>query len=76
MENELRLSKHARMRMAERNISEEDVRNVLRNYFLSREADEPGKTVYEADLGRIICVVIVDDSAPTFVVTVFSRRKE
>ena len=76
MENELRLSKHARLLMAERNISEEDVRNVLRNYFFSREADEPGKTVYEADLGRIICVVIVDDSDTTFVVTVFSRRKE
>ncbi|NWO16370.1 MAG: DUF4258 domain-containing protein [Corynebacterium sp.] len=76
MENELRLSKHARMRMADRNISEEDVRNVLRNYSLSRKADESGKTVYEADLGRIICVVIVEDSDPTFVVTVFSRRKE
>ena len=64
------------MRITERNISEADVRYVLRNDLLSKEAAEPGKTAYDADLGRIICVVIVDDSDPTFVVTVFSRRKE
>lgn len=72
---ELIIWPHARKRMRERNISESDIRNVLENYHLSRPGNEPNRTVYEADLGNVVCVVTINDSCPVEVVTVFTKRK-
>ena len=68
----LRYSKHARDRMRKRGVTTQEVEQVLRQPDLSRPGD-PGKTVYERRLGRVVCVVTVDDSDPQLVVTVFTR---
>ncbi|WP_325168018.1 DUF4258 domain-containing protein [Corynebacterium macginleyi] len=74
MSSELNIWPHARRRMRQRNITEDDIRYVLDNYLVSRPGNAPDRTVYEADLGRVICVVTVNNSNPTEVVTVFNRR--
>ncbi|AHI19500.1 DUF4258 domain-containing protein [Corynebacterium casei] len=76
MDNELNIWRHARMRMRQRNITEADIRYVLNNYHLSRPGNQPDRTVYEADLGKVICVVTVNNSNPTKVVSVFVRGKD
>ena len=74
MPNELKIWPHAQRRMEERNITEDDIRYVLDNYLVSRPGDTPDRRVYEADLGRVTCVVTVNNSDPTEIVTVFKRR--
>lgn len=74
MPNELKIWPHARRRMRQRNITEDDIRYVLDNYLISRPGNMPNRTVYEADLGRVTCVVTVDNSNPTEIVTVFNKR--
>lgn len=66
-------SLHAKQRMKSRRITEEEVRLVLDKPDLTRPGNEPNRTVYERNLGRVVCVVIIDDSDPCLVVTVFSR---
>lgn len=56
-----------------RRISKSDVAHVLSDPQLTRPGDKPGRTVYERNIGRVVCVVIVEDTDPTIVVTVFSR---
>ncbi|MDK4266586.1 DUF4258 domain-containing protein [Corynebacterium accolens] len=74
MPNDLYIWPHARRRMRERNITEDDIRYVLDNYQISRPGNTPNRTVYEADLGKVTCVVTVNDSNPTEVVTAFNKR--
>ncbi|WP_290218660.1 DUF4258 domain-containing protein [Corynebacterium atrinae] len=68
----LKFSPHARHRMRSRKITEDEVRQVLSSPELTRPGD-PGRTVYERKIGRVICVVVVNDSDPTVIVTVFVR---
>ncbi|MCQ4607510.1 DUF4258 domain-containing protein [Corynebacterium pseudogenitalium] len=72
--NELRIGPHAQDRMKQRGITEDDIQRVLANPDLTRPGNQPDRTVYERDLGRVVCVVAVNDSDPTEVVTVFTRR--
>lgn len=71
----LLISGHARRRMQERPITENDIRSVLKSPDLTRPGDEPGRTIYERDLGKVVCVVTVDNTNPIVVVTVFLREK-
>jgi len=59
--------------MRDRNITEDDIQYVLDNYHLSRPGNTPDRTVYEAYLGKVTCVVTVNNSDPTEVVTVFNK---
>lgn len=73
--SELRISGHARRRMRERSITQEDIRLVLESPQMRRPGNQPGRTIYERDLGKVVCVVTVDDTDPILVVTAFKREK-
>jgi len=66
-------SRHARQRMAERGITEKEVRWVLAAPDLILPSGQPGKKTLRARLGngRQISVIIVDGSEPLKVVTVW-----
>jgi len=74
MATELYIWPHARRRMSQRGITEDDIRRVLADPQITRPGSKPNRTVYEADLGTMICVVTVDNSDPIQVVTAFARR--
>lgn len=69
----LHFTRHAVDQMRRRGISESEVRSVLRDPQLTRPGDAPGKTVYERRLDEVVCVVIVDETDPTVVVTAFKK---
>lgn len=73
MANNLEIWPHARHRMEQRGITENDIYRVLANPQIIRPGNKPGRTIYEADLGNMVCVVTVDNSNPTQVVTAFIR---
>lgn len=72
------LSNHARQRMAERSITEDEVRSVLESHDLSRYSASKVSITYErAVTGRTICVATVPPGIdgianPTYVVVIKS----
>lgn len=69
----VKLSPHARQRMRQRGISEDDVRMTLECPDQTMPAGKPGRTKYERKLDKMVCVVTVDNTDPAVVVTAFSR---
>lgn len=75
MTNELVLTAHARRRMRERRISQNEILQVLREPEMTYPGKSPGTTQYRKKLGNVICVVAVDDEYPWKIVTVFSTEE-
>ncbi|WIM67957.1 DUF4258 domain-containing protein [Corynebacterium breve] len=73
MNRRLSISGHARRRMRQRGITETDIHRVLEAPDISRPGNEPNRTVYERNLGKVTCVVTVDGSNPVIVVTAFIK---
>lgn len=72
MTSELVLTAHARRRMRQRGISQNEILQVLRDPETSFPGKSPGTTQYRKKLGNVICVVAVDDEYPWKIVTVYS----
>lgn len=70
---ELKISRHARERMKERGVTEEEVRHTLASPELSRPGSQPNRTIYERSIGKVVCVVTVDDTDPIVIVSAWKK---
>lgn len=67
----VRYTRHAKDRMRERNITDEEIKYCLDNYH-TRYTDLAGNPIYKADLpdGRHIKVVVKANSVDPIIITV------
>ncbi|WP_026196151.1 DUF4258 domain-containing protein [Corynebacterium lubricantis] len=73
---ELDIVFHARERMKQRGVSEHDIKATISKPDITRPGNKPGRKVYERDLGRIVCVVTVDNTNPIKIVSVWIKKDE
>lgn len=71
----LKILRHARLRMSERNVTEDQVVEVLTQPDLTRPGNKPGRTVYERNIGMVVTVVTVDKTNPRKVVSVWAKDR-
>jgi len=64
---------HARRQMARRNISEEEVEQVLDSPDISHPSKEPGRHVYVRTIGDRRIAVVVFDAERDRVITTFDQ---
>jgi hypothetical protein len=67
---------HARLRMSQRQITEEEVDEVLREPDVSYPSTTPGRRVHVREIGGRSIAVVVFDADPDRVVTAFVQLAE
>lgn len=71
MTNDIFLTAHAQKRAEQRGISVEEIRLVLDRPDLTMPGNEPGIKKYQRRLGKVICVVAVENSYPRKIITTY-----
>lgn len=71
---DLRISPHARARMEQRGITEQEIMRTLSNPDLTRPGNRPDRTIYERNIGKIVCVVTVDQTNPLVIVSAWKKN--
>lgn len=69
----LSISRHARERMEQRGVSEQEIIQTISAPEVTRPGNQPNRTVYERKIGKIVCVVTVDDTDPLVIVSAWKR---
>ncbi|WP_414627416.1 DUF4258 domain-containing protein [Corynebacterium sp.] len=75
MPSEVILTAHAKKRAKQRRISLADIKRVLESPDITMPGNEPDTTKYQRDLGRVICVVAVDNTNPRRIITTYVKEK-
>lgn len=75
MPSEVILTAHAKKRAKQRGISRYEIESVLEDPDITMCGNEPGTTKYQRDLGRVICVVAVDNTDPRRIITTYVKEK-
>lgn len=75
MPSEIILTDHAKKRAEQRGISLDEIKCVLEDPDITMCGNEPDTTKYQRDLGRVICVVAVDNTDPRRIITTYVKEK-
>lgn len=70
---ELRFTAHARRRIEQRGVTRSQIIETLQNPDITMPGDSEGTTKFEKNLGKVVCVVAVNESYPRIIVTAFFK---
>lgn len=71
---ELSISPHVSVRMEQRGVAEQEIVETLSNPDLTRPGNKPDRTIYERNIGKIVCVVTVDQTNPLVIVSAWKKN--
>lgn len=55
-------------------VTEQEIVETLSNPVLTRPGNQPDRTIYERNIGKIVCVVTVDQTNPLVIVSAWKKN--